>query len=408
MLESTPMKISHLSLTNFRNFVRLEIDFPDGPSILVGQNAQGKTSLLEALYYLTSANSPHAASDRQLINFLALKETPPFSRLVAEISKAGRLHRIEIRIVLESTTPTRDQRLKKEILINGLKRRAKDLAGGFNTVLFLPQDMRVVEGPPGERRKYLNNALSQSDPTYAAALIEYSKVLSQRNALLKRLQDRGNGGSELQFWDEQIAEFGATLMRARMIALEELENNASEIHRKLTRDRESISLEYAPSYHPLDLPQDQLGLPLSSDINWSSISREEIRSGLLDSLSKSRREELARGMTILGPHRDDFRFIVDGLDLRMYGSRGQNRTAMLAMKLGEVDWLHQRTGEWPVLLLDEVLAELDPYRRDDLLQCVGNVNQAILTSADVSMFDRDFQDEANIWEIEAGTIKSFS
>jgi DNA replication and repair protein RecF len=194
MLKSTPMQISHLSLTNFRNFIRLETDFPTGPTILVGQNAQGKTSLLEALFYLSGATSPHASSDRQLINFLALKEKPPFSRLVAEITKGERLHRYEIRIVLEPTSANRDLRIKKEILINGIKRRARDLAGGFNTVLFLPQDMRVVEGPPGERRKFINNALSQSDPTYSAALLEYGKVLSQRNALLKNLQEKGNEG----------------------------------------------------------------------------------------------------------------------------------------------------------------------------------------------------------------------
>ena len=405
MLKSTPMRISHLSLTNFRNFIRLESDFPEGPTILVGRNAQGKTNLLEALYYLAAATSPHASSDRQLINFLALKETPPFSRLVAEIEKGDRLQRIEIRIVLDSKTPTRELCIKKEIFINGLKRRARDLAGNFNIVLFLPQNMRIVEGPPGERRKFLNNALAQSDPTYAAALLEYGKVLSQRNALLKHLQERDNSGEELHFWDEQIADLGATLMRARAIALLGLEQHASEMHRKLTRDGETLSLEYQPSYNPVDQPKDQLGLPIQSEISWSSISREELRSGLLEALQEVRRKEMSRGVTLLGPHRDDLGFIVNGVDLRKYGSRGQNRTAMLAVKLGEVDWLHERTGEWPVLLLDEVLAELDPSRREDLLQCVRGVNQAILTSADLSMFDQEFRDSANIWEIEAGTIK---
>jgi DNA replication and repair protein RecF len=406
MLKSTPMQISHLSLTNFRNFIRLETDFPAGPTILVGQNAQGKTSLLEALFYLSNATSPHANSDRQLINFLALKESPPFSRLVAEIVKGERLHRYEIRIVLEPTMANRDLRIKKEIFINGIKRRARDLAGGFNTVLFLPQDMRVVEGPPGERRKFINNALSQSDPTYTAALLEYGKVLPQRNALLKNLQERGNDRGELQFWDERVADLGATLMRARAIGLQELERQASTVHCKLTRNEQSLTLEYQPSYHPIDQPTDQLGFGLESEINWQSLSRDELKSGFLKALQESRKEEMNRGMTLLGPHRDDLRFIVEGLDLRMYGSRGQNRTAMLALKLGEVDWLKQRTGEWPVLLLDEVLAELDPFRREDLLQGVGEVNQAILTSADLSMFDPSFQEQATIWEIEAGTIKS--
>lgn len=402
------MQISHLSLTNFRNFVRLETDFQEGPTILVGQNAQGKTSLLEALYYLSGASSPHANSDRQLINFLALEESPPFSRLVGEIVKGDRLQRYEIRIVLEPSGINREQRVKKEILINGIKRRTRDLAGGFNTVLFLPQDMRIVEGSPGERRKFLDNALSQSDPTYAAALLEYMKVLPQRNALLKKLQERGNNGGELKFWDEQIADLGSTLMRARAQGMQELEGYASAVHRQLTRDDQKLSLEYQPSYHPISKPKDQLGFGLDSQINWGSISREELKSGLLSALDESRRDEMIRGMTLLGPHRDDLRFIVDGLDLRMYGSRGQNRTAMLAVKLGEVDWLMERTGEWPVLLLDEVLAELDPTRREDLLECISGVNQAIVTSADLSMFDEGFKELANIWGIEAGTIKTIS
>jgi DNA replication and repair protein RecF len=400
------MQISHLSLTNFRNFIRLETDFPEGPTILVGQNAQGKTSLLEALFYLSGATSPHATSDRQLINFLALEEKPPFFRLVAEINKRDRLQRFEIRLQLESTSSNSDLRIKKEILINGIKRRARDLAGGFNTVLFQPQDMRVVEGPPGERRKFLNHALAQSDPTYAAALLEYGKVLPQRNALLKRLQEVGNNKEELRFWDEQIAELGATLMRARAVGLAELERGASEVHRKLTRDEQKLSLEYKPSYNPIDQPKDQLELSLQSQINWSSISQDSLKSGLLSALHMARKDEVLRGMTLLGPHRDDIRFVVDGVDLRMYGSRGQNRTAMLAVKLSEVEWLKERTGEWPVLLLDEVLAELDPYRREDLLQCVSGVNQAILTSADLSMFNQEFRGNANIWEIEAGTIKT--
>jgi DNA replication and repair protein RecF len=235
--------------------------------------------------------------------------------------------------------------------------------------------------------------------------LEYGKVLPQRNALLKRLQEKGNNGEELRFWDEQIAELGATLMRARATGLHELELHASDMHRRLTRDDQNLSLEYQPSYNPIDQPKDQLGLPLQSEINWRSISRDSLRSGLLSALQKARKEDVSRGMTLLGPHRDDLRFIVDGVDLRLYGSRGQNRTAMLAVKLSEVEWLKERTGEWPVLLLDEVLAELDPSRREDLLQCVSSVNQAILTSADLSMFDQAFREAANIWEIEAGTIK---
>jgi DNA replication and repair protein RecF len=406
MLQSTPMQISHLSLTNFRNFIRLETDFSDGPTILVGRNAQGKTSLLEALSYLSSASSPLASSDRELINFQALEEKPPFARMSAEIHKRGRLNRVEIRILLDSSVHNRDPRSRKEILINGVKRRARDLAGGFNTVLFLPQDMHVVEGPPSQRRRFLDSLLIQSDRKYAAALLEYNKVLPQRNALLKRFHERGSGRDEINFWDEKLADLGSTLMRARALSLTELEGLSSGVHCRLTRDDQSLSLVYQPSYLPVDTPKDQIGLPLRSDIDWQSISRDDLKMGMLSAIRGMRKEEVARGMTLLGPHRDDIGFILDGLDLRIYGSRGQNRTAMLALKLAEVDWLKERTGEWPVLLLDEVLAELDPVRRQDLLECVTGVNQAILTSADLSMFDREFQERVNVWEIEAGKIKS--
>lgn len=400
------MQISHLSLTNFRNFIRLECDFPPGPTILVGKNAQGKTSLLEAINYLSSASSPHASSDRELINFQALEGKPPFARMSAEIHKGDRLNRVEIRILLESSGRNRDPRSRKEIRINGLKRRARDLAGGFNTVLFLPQDMHVVEGSPSQRRKFLDTLLTQSDRKYAAALLEYNKVLPQRNALLKRFHERNIGRDEINFWDEKLADLGSTLMRARALSLTELEGLSSAVHHRLTRDVQNLSLVYQPSYRPIEPPRDQLGLSIRSDIDWQSISRDDLKMGMLSALRGMRKEEVARGMTLLGPHRDDMGFILDGLDLRIYGSRGQNRTAMLALKLAEVDWLKEHTGEWPVLLLDEVLAELDPVRRQDLLECVAEVNQAILTSTDLSMFDREFQERVNIWEIEVGRIKS--
>lgn len=400
----TIMLLSHLSLTNFRNFIRLEADLPRGSTILVGANAQGKTSLLEAIYYLAGATSPHTTSDRQLINFLALQETTPFSRIVAEFHQRDRLQRMEIRIILESISPIGELRLKKEIFINGLKKRVGDLAGNFNVIMFLPQDMQVIEGPPEARRRSLDFTLAQADPSYANTRQEYSKVLPQRNALLKQLQERNAVHDELAFWDERIADLGATIIRLRAVALNELEELVSEIHNELTRSGERLRLIYKPSYFPGKIPENQLGLPLESTLDISTFSWEELRSGLRTALQETRRQEIQRGMTLLGPHRDDIRIHANGIDLHLYGSRGQNRTAMLATKLGEVEWLLKRTGEWPVLLLDEVLAELDPHRREDLLARLGSVHQAILTSADLAMFGEDFQRQSTIWEISAGKI----
>lgn len=398
------MRLAHLSLTNFRNFARLETEFPAGTTLFVGSNAQGKTSLLEAVHYLCGASSPHAGSDRQLINFLALRQPAPFARLAAEIERRGRPMRVEIRLVLEPGLPGDEVRLQKEVLVNGVKRRVTDLAGGFNAVLFLPQDLRVLEGAPAERRRHLDELLAQADPAYAHSLHEYGRALTQRNALLKSLQERSGNGEELLYWDEQLAEHGASLIRARLLALVELERLAIPIHAALTRQAERLRLEYLPSYDPAPQPENQLGLPLEISVDRTGIARESIRDGFRSALERSRPESIARGVTPLGPHRDDVRFIANGIDLRLYGSRGQNRTAMLSVKLAQVEWLHGRTGEWPVLLLDEVLAELDQHRREDLLAHIGSVEQAMLTGADLAMFSDDFRRKANIWEIRDGTI----
>jgi DNA replication and repair protein RecF len=399
------MLLQHLSLTNVRNFVRLEADVPAGPTLIVGANAQGKTSLLEAVYYLARAASPHAHSDRQLINFLALQEATPFARLVAEYRRADRLQRVEIRLVLEPGLNGSEARLHREVLLNGVKRRVSDLAGGLHAVLFLPQDLRVLEGPPSERRQQLDSTLAQADAVYAEALSEYGKVLAQRNALLKQMDEQGGNGSQLGFWDDELAEQGATLIRARSLALAEHDRLASPIHADLTRGREALHLEYLPSYDPLPPAPAQLGLPLQPAPDRTVLNRESIRDGLRQALERTRSEDLQRRATSLGPHRDDFRFTANGIDLRAYGSRGQNRTAMLALKLAEIEWLHQRTGEWPILLLDEVLAELDGERRQDLLRRVASLPQALVTSADIEMFEGDFRRVATTWEVVAGTLR---
>jgi DNA replication and repair protein RecF len=399
------MQLTHLSLTNFRNFIRLETDFPSGLTILVGANAQGKTSLLEAIYFTAGAGSPHARSERELINFLALSESPSVARIIAEVRRADRLQRIELRLILEAAEPGAEPRLRKEILLNGVKRRMGDLPGTFNAVMFLPQDMRIIEGSPGERRRFLDSALTQADPVYATTLADYTKVLAQRNALLKQLQERGTDSEQLSFWDEQLAGLAANIVRGRALASRELEMLAVPIHTELTRGKESLRLLYQPALKPPERAGGQLGLPMASTTDWAGVNREAIRSDLLQALVESRAEEIARGMTTLGPHRDDISFLSNGLDLRLYGSRGQNRTAMLAVKLAEVEWMRQRTGEHPVLLLDEVLSELDVERREDLIRRVEAAHQSILTAADLAMFPDSAGRHATIWHIHAGSVR---
>ncbi len=382
------MRLAHLTLTDFRNFASLQTEFPTGPTIVVGANAQGKTSLLEAVYYLVGASSRHASHDSQLIRF---DTDPPIARIVAELEREGRKETIEIRLILTSTE-NGQERLRKEILINGVKKRAMDMHGRFNAVLFLPQDVQVVEGSPGERRRELDSTISQADPDYARLLSEYGKVLTQRNALLKQLQERRGDEGELTFWDKRLAELGAEVMLARAATLAQLQTLAAPIHGELTAGSEALSLHYRPAYEP------------GGSFDEGAWLTESLRDGLQAELERLRPNELRRGLTLTGPQRDDLSLQVNGIDLRLYGSRGQNRTAMLAFKLAQVDWLHQRTGEHPVLLLDEVLAELDPQRRGYLLERLTDSHQALLTAADIGMFDKAFLGSATVWTIEAGSL----
>lgn len=403
------MQLRHLSLTNFRNFARLETSLSPGATLIVGANAQGKTSLLEAIGYLATASSVHASSDRQLINFLSLQESAPFFRLSAEVQRGDRLQRIEIRLIASRSADGEEGRLQKEILINGIRRRPADLTTGLNAVLFQPHDLVIVEGAPSERRRYLDNAISQADSEYAVSHHEYARVVTQRNALLRQLQESRRGLDQLDFWDEQLADLGSILMRGRSLALAEIERLAAPLFSELTRSQEALGLQYLPSTSSLAPAAGQLDLPLKSlPSSPSAVSRPTLRASLLEAVQRQRSEEVARGMTLFGPHRDELRITSNGLDLRMYGSRGQNRTAMLALKLAEAAWLRQHTGETPILLLDEVLAELDTQRREDLLGRVFEADQTLLTSADLGMFPPDFQRRAAIWSIQGGRLLNAS
>ncbi len=400
------MLIRHLSLTNFRLYARLEASLPAGPLILVGANAQGKTSLLEAVYYLATAQSHHATSDRQLINFLTLRtESLPFAKIVAEAvgQQDPSPKRLEIRLILDPTQ-TGEGRLRKEVLVNSAKRRVGDLAGLVNGVLFLPQDLTIIEGSPSDRRRYLDLALGQVDPTYAFALSEYGKVLSQRNALLKQLQERGGSDNQLEFWDEKLCEHGALILNARAAALADLETLATAIHRDLTRGTDGLRLAYHPAYDPAGAPEGQLGLALDVPVHRVGLATAEVQAGLRQRLQATRAEEIARGATLCGPHRDEIRFLANGIDLGTYGSRGQARTAVLALKLAEVEWMRTQSGEWPILLLDEVLAELDVNRRRELLARLGGAEQCLLTTTDLTLFPPEFVERATVWEVEAGRI----
>ncbi|HEX9012933.1 MAG TPA: DNA replication and repair protein RecF, partial [Anaerolineaceae bacterium] len=345
------MHLTHLSLTNFRSFARLDLDVPRRLILLVGGNAQGKTTLLEAVYYLATFTSFHAGNDRQLINFLAAREPLAVSRLVADFQRGKSAHHIEVRIIQEANGSNAGTRVRKEVLVDGDKRSLSDAVGIFNAVIFLPHMSRIIEGGPEERRRYLNLAISQANPPYAQALADYNQALTQRNALLKQLSERGGDQDQLLFWDEVISRRGAQIVQTRIQAIHELERSAKRIHHRLTHSNEVMRLVYQPAYDPVPQPEGQYALPLATALDRTNIGAEQIRQGFAQRLIAIRAEEIARGMTTIGPHRDEVRFLSNGIDLGDYGSRGQVRTALLSLKLAEVAWLKEKTGHWPVLLL---------------------------------------------------------
>lgn len=398
------MYLTRLSLTNFRAFTRLDMDVPRRLLLLVGDNAQGKTSILESVFYLATFTSLQAQSDRQLVNFMASSEPLAVTRMVAEFQRGERLHKMEVRLILDSSA-TNGGRLRKEILVDGVKRAAHEAMGAFNAVMFVPQMTRIIEAGPEERRRYLNLALSQAVPGYALALSEYNQIVTQRNALLKQLAERNSSDvDQLGYWDDLLAARGATLIHARIGAVEEMERLAARIHHRLTHSQEILRLVYQPSYDPLEQPQGQYSLPIRAQAYRNNISREQIQKGFLARLASVRPEEIARGVTTIGPHRDEMRFLANGIDLGDFGSRGQVRTALLALKLAEVGWLQECTGQWPVLLLDETLAELDAQRRLDLQAYLRETEQVLMTTTDLKLFDPDFAAQSTIWNIKAGVV----
>lgn len=398
------MRLTHLSLTNFRNFTRLDLDVPSGTVMLVGDNAQGKTSLLEAIYFLATLSSFHASSDKQLINFIEARQNLAVGRIVAEYCRGVENHRLEVRIIQEPNGQNGGTHLRKEVLVDGVKRKASEAIGQLNAVLFLPQMMGVIEGGPEERRRYLNLALAQVISHYQAALAEYNKALLQRNALLKQLYERRGDTSQLDYWDEQIATFGAQLIYARIRAVQDLERLAARTHRELTHANEVLRLSYQPAYDPLPQTPGQMALSLDAPVDRTGFSQEQIRKGFLESLQKLHQEEVARGVTTIGPHRDELRFLANGIDLGTYGSRGQARSAILALKIAEVGWMHTRSGHWPILLLDEVLAELDTKRRLDLLERLNQSEQVLLSTTDLDLFAPEFVQKATVWQVANGRV----
>ena len=373
------MHIEQLSLHDFRNYRHLDIALPRGLLLFVGGNAQGKSNLLEAIYLLATTRSVRATSEGELVNREATLQGPAVARLVGTARRHDGGVQVEVAII---TRPTGEQaaasRLpaSKRLRVNGVVRRASETVGQMTAVLFTTQDIDLVGGAPSLRRRYLDITLSQVDPAYLRALQRYGKIVLQRNALLRRIQEGAAGLDQLSFWDEEMAQQGAYITGSRGRALSSLSVLAREAHWALSGGEEELSLVYQP----------QLSRAWDGE-RIANASTDELAAALLQALAAGRQRDVAAGVSLTGPHRDDLLFLLNGVPAAAFASRGQQRTAALALRLAEARFLLDRRGEHPVLLLDDVLSELDESRRAGVLAAASEFEQVLITSVDADRFD---------------------
>ena len=432
------MYLTKLALTNFRNYPHLELDLTPGLTLLHGNNAQGKTNLLEAIFYLATARSPHAGAERELIRWGASSEPIPFARVQAQAVRRND-DRVHLEIVLVQA-PDENQhpsaRVSKRIKVNGVNKRALDLLGQINVVLFLPEDLDLVFGAPSERRRYLDTTLSQIDSKYSRSLSQYNQVLEQRNALLRDFRDRAFNPFELETWDRKLVEAGSYIVARRARAVVDYNRLVADIHARLTEKRESfahpaaagalqeakgesfahpaaagalqgakgeqLQIVYQPTF-PLEGPMREHQMALSLEPALAPL--EGTQAQFNKQLEQMRQRELGAAMTLVGPHRDDLRFFVDGVDMITYASRGQGRTIALSLKMAEMELMRAETGEEPILLLDDVMSELDKPRRLALSHLVKNASQAIISTTDLDHFAEELLARARVVRVIEGRIE---
>ena len=373
------MIIESLELKNYRNYRELSLSFDPGTNLLYGDNAQGKTNILEALYYCASAKSHRGSKDKEIIRF---GEEEAHVKLL--LRKRDVPYRIDMHLKMNSA---------KGIAVNGLPiRRASELFGILNAVLFSPEDLNIIKNGPADRRRFMDLELCQLDRSYVHALVSYNRALVQRNRLLKDISFQPELRETLDLWDAQLVNYGSQLIRARRDFLMRLNPVIGPIHSGLTGGKEEISVIYD-----------------------SNTDEQEFES----SLTRARESDLRQKITSVGPHRDDIGFFVKrtdaedqsaavprdlrGMDLRRFGSQGQQRTAALSLKLSEIGLMEQATGESPVLLLDDVLSELDTDRQKQLLKTISRIQTVITSTGMENLLGKDFRIDRT-FEVRNGAV----
>ncbi len=389
------MHISDLKLVNFRNYRNLELPLPTGVTVLQGDNAQGKTNLMEAAYMLATTKSHRASSDRELISHEAMKEAAPFTRLAADIVRStGNLDvdiilRLEVRGLAGAETesvPSSPVVARKQVKLNGVPRRAADLVGQVNAVIFGAPDIDLIAGAPVLARRYLDLVNSQIDAAYLRSLQRYNRVLLQRNHLLRQIQEGRADPGELEFWDAELVENGVYLVGGRQKLIDSIDRLAQEVHQDLTSSTERLKVVYQPSIGEAD-----------GTVELDQLFRRALR--------RSRRREEAQGVTVVGPHRDNLEFLINSRDAGKYGSRGQQHTVALSLRLAEARYLGNEVGDSPVLLLDDVFSELDSNRRRYLLDSIRGFQQVIISTIEMDYFNSSFLSRSNLLRVRQGHIQ---
>jgi len=366
------MIIKSLELSDFRNYENLKIDFSSGTNILYGDNAQGKTNILEAIFMSATTKSHKGSKDKEIIRF---GKNEAHIRTILEKDNAE--YRVDMHLRSSKT---------KGIAIDGQKiKRASDLIGKLNVVFFSPEDLSIIKNGPSERRRFMDMELCQLDQIYLNSLSKYNKLVVERNKVLKDLFDHPENNVLLDVQDKQLCEYGSVIIKTREKFIGDLNEIIRPIHNKLTGGKENLSVYYEPNVDAADFER---------------------------KLKSSRQRDIYAKQTTVGPHKDDFSFVVkrngddtEKIDIRKYGSQGQQRTASLSLKLSEIEIVKKAKKENPVLLLDDVLSELDSNRQNYLLNTIGNI-QTIITCTGLDEFVNNRFEIDKLFKVTEGTVNS--
>lgn len=357
------MNIRSIELKNFRNYENLEISFDEGTNILFGDNAQGKTNILEAAYMSGTTKSHKGSRDKEMIRFGEEE-----AHLKTVVVRGGREYQIDMHL---------KKNRAKGIAIDKIPiKKASELFGILNIVFFSPEDLNIIKNGPAERRRFLDSELCQLDRIYLADLTNYNKILAQRNKLLKDMIYRPGLSDTLPVWDMQLIETGKKIIRRRKQFVDDLREIVSDIHYRISGGKEELFLKYEPNI---------------DDIFFE------------DELSRAKEKDKKLCQTSVGPHRDDLLFSIGDVDIRKYGSQGQQRTSALSLKLSEIELVRQSISDTPVLLLDDVLSELDSSRQNYLLNNISDT-QTIITCTGLDEFVRNRFTVNRVFEVIAGHV----